>query len=183
MTPPGGQRAPSYAHVGEELLFLGGVNRSLLLGLGEQNGIRAGDGGAFLQISGIRALEAAVEKVHSPGTSRCVLGTYVEARSRSNEGAPHPRSSEGTRSTSTLLPFPAAPNPTFACAPGASGSAGRRGLRRSAPLMFSGATVIGRPLVTCGDCGGPGCCGSRSANRGLGSGSGSRVFIIFQLAK
>lgn len=46
--------------------------------------------------------------------------------------------------------------------------------RRPAPLMCSDAAVIGQPLVTCGDCGGLRCCGSRSASRG--SGSGSRVF-------
>lgn len=46
--------------------------------------------------------------------------------------------------------------------------------RRPAPLMCSDAAVIGQPLVTCGDCGGLRCCGSRSASRG--SGSGSPVF-------
>lgn len=40
-----------------------------------------------------------------------------------------------------------------------------------APLMCAGAAVIGWALVTCGDCGGPGCCGCRSARRGSGSGS------------
>lgn len=137
MTPPGGQRAPSqprFEHLGEALLFLGGVNRSLLSGLGAQNRMRAGGGGAFLQIPGIRALEAGVEKVHCPGTSRCVGGTYVEASSRSNEGAPHPRSSEGMRYIFTLLPFPAAPNPTFARAPGACGAAWRRGLPAARPF-------------------------------------------------
>ena len=175
VTPPGGQRAPSHAHVVEELLFLGGVNRSLLSGLGEQNGIRVGDGGAFLQISGIRALEAAVEKVHSPGTSWCVLGTYVEARSRS-EGAPTHAPLKGRAPPPPSYPSPQLPIPPSLALREPPEQPGGVACRRPAPLMFSGTTVIGQPLVTCGDCGGPGCCGSRSANRGSGSGSGSRVF-------
>ena len=71
----GGERAPRLAHAGEERLSLGWVHRCLAPGLGAQNGMRAGGGGALLQISGISALEAAVERVHSSGTSRCVGGT------------------------------------------------------------------------------------------------------------
>lgn len=91
-------------------------------------------GDTFLQISGIRAPEAAVEKVHSPGTSRCMGGTYVESRSRAHEGPPHLSASEGMHSVSTLLTFPPVPIPTFAGFRGSSGAAERRGPPAARPF-------------------------------------------------
>ncbi|CAK7290121.1 hypothetical protein VULLAG_LOCUS986 [Vulpes lagopus] len=128
----------------------------------------AGGRGAFLQISGLGAPEAQPRHFWA-----CRQGLW-----RSPAAAP-------ARVPPTLLPWealhiPCPPLSPLRASPPAralrepAGQPEGVARRRPAPLMCAGAAVIGQSLVTCGDCGGPGCCGSRSASRG--SGSGSRAF-------
>lgn len=84
VTPPGGQRAPSSAHVEEELLS------------------QAGSAGVSHSTYGPERTAQAVEvssaarREHSPGTGRCVGRTHVAAHGRAEERALLPRSSNGT---------------------------------------------------------------------------------------
>lgn len=96
--------------------------------------MKDGDGGAFLHMSGIRTPGGGGWESTAPALQGVWAGSYPKPRSRSNEGVPNPRLSDGLHSLSTLLPFPAAPNPTFAGAPGACGTAGRRDLREARPF-------------------------------------------------
>lgn len=104
-----------------------------------------------------------------PAPARQEAGSVTAAHAGAHahaDGAPHPRSSDRTRHAP-----PVPPAQSQRCSHGLGGQPGGVARGQPAPLMCAGAAVIGWALVTCGDCGGPGCCGCRSARRGSGSGS------------
>lgn len=148
---------------GRGAAFPGWVSRRLPLDL-RTRADRAGGGGEFCSSQG-------AQPWHWP------------VRGQDSRSCPRPRG--GARPPPTLLerdaPPPPLPGPQRPVPPSLAlveppGQPGGVARGRPAPLMCAGTTVIGRSLVTCGDCGGPRCCSSRSASRGSGSGSGSRAF-------
>ncbi|MEJ1287797.1 hypothetical protein NN561_018820 [Cricetulus griseus] len=143
---PEGQKTPSSAHAG----------RALLCGSGHQAVRRSS---ATRRTGGL--WRGRVETPHAePGRRRgmCQRLTHVP---RARRGCPAPTllGRDAPRSTGPARPVP----PPFALPRGQPGGVARG---EPAPLMCAGAAVIGRTLMTCGDCGGPGCCGCRSARRG-----------------
>lgn len=109
-----------------ELLSLSLVNRCLSLGFGAKNRMRAGRWGAFLHISGIRALEAAAESPQ-PWRSRVCGRGLTRNPASTPVMVPPPAFLQRANLPLHLLPFSATPNPTYSGARGASRAAGRRG--------------------------------------------------------
>lgn len=125
----------------------------LSLGAPRQGGLPGGGGtaGRFLAPSPAGGGQCDTDSRTCPRARRgCPAPTLL--------GRDAPRSTRPARPASLPLARP----------PGQPGGVARG---QPAPLMCAGAAVIGWALVTCGDCGGPGCCGCRSARRGSGSGS------------
>lgn len=148
---PEGQRAPSSPHV--EGVLLGEPVTRLSRGAPRQGGLPGGGGTAcrFLAPSPAGGGQCDTDSRTCPRARRgCPAPTLL--------GRDAPRSTRPARPVSRPLARP--PGQPGGVAPG-----------QPAPLMYAGAAVIGWALVTCGDCGGPGCCGCRSARRGSGSGS------------
>lgn len=155
----------------QELLSLDWVIRCLPQCLWAKNRMRAGGGGAFLHISGITALEAATERPqlwHSWVRGRGLARRPAAALMRVPPSHALPK---GCAPCPPSYPLPRLPVPPSLTLWEPSGQPGGVVRGKPAPLMCAGAAVIGQSLVTYGDCGGRGCCGSRSASRRSGSGS------------
>lgn len=150
---PEGQRTRSSAHV-DGVLLCGSGHRACPAELRDREDRRPVEGGTACRFP----------------TPSPAGGGQCDSDSRTchahAEGAPHPRSSDGTRHAP-----PVQPAQSHRRSRGLGGQPGGVACGEPAPLMCAGAAVIGWALVTCGDCGGPGCCGCRSARRGSSSGS------------